>query len=321
MVRENVATWLCRDSGFRAKGWRLVTTSPGIDNVTNDLDFELKHDWLRLGLGQSNLVIVAPDRIYRQQGTQWPVIYQAESQTRQYPKFDQDETDTEDEYFFPQRSATPVEYGDFFYFLVEDDGNTTDLYRLQFSLENEDLEAASSFLAYRFVGNYVFHISDIYVENDLWIANHEYTGSVYQINNHGDIYMASLHNNVIFDGKIQDIKIPENWKMRLPVGAISSRDGDLFLAGTDGIVKVTDSLIQPIVYFVYPKGMSRTPYTSRPQYDYHIRPQRLAILSDGSFIIGDSYDGIYIVRNEGNSYSIGFPEISEKPRNINSINE
>ena len=74
--------------------------------------------------------------------------------------------------------------------------------------------------------------------------------------------------------------------------------------------KVESGKITPIVYFTYPKGMDRVPYGSRPQYDYHIRPRRLGMFGDGSFIIGDDFSGVYIVQKVGNNYQFYLPSIS-----------
>ena len=109
---------------------------------------------------------------------------------------------------------------------------------------------------------------------------------------------------------------PADWRENLPVGAILHDDGSIFVAGVDGIARVIDGEVEPIVQFVYPDGMDRVPYTSRPQYDYHVKPQRLGMFADGSFVIGDRYDGVYVLVKHDDGYRISFPPIAQSRREI-----
>jgi hypothetical protein len=302
LVRDGAAHWLCRQANSTARGWRIVTTRP--DGVIAKRDFELpaEHAWLRLGSGLTGLLLIAPDRVYRDLRGAWVVAFVASSRTREAPAFDSDANDRADDYL-PQRSATPIEHGGFLYFQIEDNGNSVDLYRLDLSRPDADLEDAYDFLGYRYVGKWVFRVSDVVRDpsGDLWIAN-DNLGSIYRIGGDGRLGLAAIVHTAQIEGPLKDITPKEDWRTRIPVGAILLADDSMYLAGNDGIVNVRDSAIRSVVRFVYPPGMEQTPFTSRPQYDYHVRPQRLGMFKDGSFVIGDSYDGIYVLKKSGDTY-------------------
>ena len=317
IVRDDSATWLCQSANG---DWKLVATSPGETDDVRDVVLDAEHDWLRLGKGVSGPLLVGADRIYRECGEGWEVIYQASSAIRDFNLFDIDDDVDEGKHpesFLPRRSATPIEHGEHVYFLVEDSGNETDLYRLVLSGESGDLENAQDFIARNFFGNWSFRVGDISVDDagTLWIASHG-LGVLFSIEPDGIIGIASFHNNLNFSGSIDEVKGPSDWRENLPTGAIL-HDGDgIILAGVDGIASVVDGDVSSVVRFVYPDGMDRIPYTSRPQYDYHVKPQRVGRFEDGSFVIGDRYDGVYVLVKSDDGYQIRIPAVGQSTREI-----
>ncbi len=317
IVRNDAAIWLCR---AHDGDWTLVTTGSGEADAPRNVTLNAEHDWLRLGHGETGLLLVGADRIYREDGEDWDVIYQAPSATRDFNLFDQDrdfDADENPEPFLPQRSATPIEHGGYVYFHVEDSGNGTDLYRLALSDDKGDLENAQTFIARRYLGNWGFRVGDIGIDEDgtLWITSHS-TGALFSVEPNGDVGIAAIFHNLSFDKPIDELERPDDWRDKLPAGAILHDDGSILLAGVDGIARVTDGAVEPVVRFVYPDGMDREPYTSRPQYDYHVKPQRLGMFEDGSFVIGDRYDGVYVLIKDEDGYRISFPPVAQSTREI-----
>jgi len=314
VVVEKVASWLCKGPG---EGWSIVSTSYNSKSTKRFLKNIPDQEWLRLGKGETGLIVIGADAIYRDSSGNVSKIYDAPSPTREYPKFDHDEgSRTEAEYFFPHRSSTPLEYKGAVYFQVEDTGNETDLYRLP--LKGSDLEGFDKIFVYDYVGNWLIHTSDVVVgdQGGLWIGSPK-NGTLVKISENGEIEIASLFNQLNHIDSVDDRKKEDNWKTHLPTAAINIKGNTMFLAGTNGIAKVEQGQVTPIVYFTYPNGVDRSPYTSRPQYGYHIKPQRLGLFDDGSFIIGDRFDGVYIIQKVGNGYKIYLPALSKDSYSIN----
>ncbi|KGJ89504.1 hypothetical protein [Colwellia psychrerythraea] len=105
-----------------------------------------------------------------------------------------------------------------------------------------------------------------------------------------EIEIASIFNKLTHVDEL-NTESQSDWKEFLPTGAITFVGDTMYLASTNGVAKVKDGNITPLTYFTYPEGMKRTPYTSSPQYGFHIKPQRLGVFNNGSFIIGDRFDG------------------------------
>ncbi len=319
IVRDDAATWLCRS--FQGE-WSLVTTGPGDTGATRTVVLDTDHDWLRLGHGEAGLLLVGADRIYREDGEDWDAIYEAPSATRDFNLFDQDkdyDAEANPETFLPQRSATPIEHGGYIYFHVEDSGNETDLYRLSLSGSSKNLENAQEFIAGHYIGPWSFRVGDIGVDDSgtLWIASHG-LGVLVAVESNGEVGIASIFGSLDFSGPIDDIERPADWRENLPTGAILHENGSIVLAGVDGIATVIDGEVEPLVRFVYPEGMDRVPYTSRPQYDYHVKPQRLGMFEDGSFVIGDRYDGVYVLVKHEGGYRLRLPDVAQSIREIGS---
>lgn len=314
VVVENVANWLCKGTD---EGWSIVSTAYNLKPKKRLLKITPDQEWLRLGKGEAGLIVISSDAIYRESLGSLNTIYTAPSSTREYPKFDHDEgSRTGAEYFFPHRSSTPLEHKGAIYFQVEDTGNETDLYRL--SLNGNDLEGIDKIFVYDYVGNWLIHISsfNVGVDSSLWIGSPK-NGTLVKVSENGEIKIASLFNQLSHIDSMDNRKKTDNWKTHLPTAAIHIKGNTMFLAGTNGIAKVEQGKVTPIVYFTYPSGMDRVPYTSRPQYDYHIKPQRLGLFEDGSFIIGDRFDGVYIIQKTVNDYEIYLPSISNDSYPIN----
>lgn len=312
IVQEELATWLCQS--YKGQ-WTLVTTSPGDPDVRRDIELAGEHDWLRLGVGESGLLLVGADRIYREIDDGWKEIYRSGVAVREYNLFDQDDDFREQDQpdpFLPHRSAAPVEHRGYVYFLVENSGNETDLYRLDLDDKDGDLENAQQFISRDYFGNWAFRVSDINVSDtgELWIASHG-LGVLFSVEPDGEVGVASIHNNISFSGPIDKLKKPSDWRENLPTGAILHDKGGMILAGVDGIARVNDGRVSPIVRFIYPDGMDRVPYISLPQYDYHVKPQRLGMFEDGSFVIGDLYDGVYILVNKEGGYRFRIPAVAQ----------
>ncbi len=313
VVVEKVASWLCKDP---EEGWSIVTTAYHSKPTKRILNNIPDQEWLRLGKGETGLIVISSDAIYRESSGSLNKIYTASSPTREHPKFDHDEDSrTGPEYFFPHRSSIPLEHKGAIYFQVENTGNETDLYRLP--LKGNDLEGFDKIFLYDYVGNWQIHTSDFAVGDgsELWIGSPK-SGTLVKISNNGEVKIASLFNQLSHINSIDDRKNPSNWKTHLPTGAIHVRGSTMFLAGTNGIAKVEQGKVTPIVYFTYPNGMARTPYILRPQYNYHIKPQRLGLFGDGSFIIGDRFSGVYIIQKTDNGYEIYLPSISNDSYSI-----
>ncbi len=315
VVRDGVATWLCRSFGQQ---WSMIDTVPGLNDVRRKVDLPEEHDWLRLGVGDGSLLLVGSGRVYREDREDWHTIFESGSPYRDAPKFDNDLAPADaKEFFFPHRSATPFEHGGYLYFQVEDDGNSPDLYRLEIANADADLEHVKDFFVDKYIGRWVFPVGDSGIDEsgDLWLAGHN-TGTLFRIRQDGEVHIASVRHNLDFDGSLDEVSTPEDWREKLPVGAILFADGKMYLAGNDGIARVGNGVVEPVIRFVYPEGMSREPYTSPPQYDYHIKPQRLGRFADGSFVIGDRFDGVYVLVRKNDGYELVIPGVSQSPREM-----
>jgi len=317
IVRDDSATWLCRSM---EGDWTLVTIAPGRTRATRKLTLDTEHDWLRLGQGQSGLLLVGADKIYREKGQGWEVIYRAPHPTRDFNLFDQDgdfDADENPDPFLPHRSATPIEHGQYVYFLVEDPGNDTELYRLDLSGDDSDLENVRRAIVQDLIGNYDFRASDMRLDESgrLWISGSR-PGVLLSVGPDGAVSLASIFHNLKFKGPLDEIEPPGNWRRKLPTGAILHDGESILLAGVDGVAKVVDRKVEPVVRFVYPDGMDREPFTSRPQYDYHLQPQRLGRFDDGSFVIGDRHNGVYVLVKDKDGYRLKIPGIARSIREI-----
>lgn len=314
VVVRKVASWLCKGPD---EGWSIVTTAYNSKSTKIFLKNIPDQKWLRLGKGETGLIVVSSDAIYRESSGELIKIYQASSPTREYPIFDNDEgSRAETEYFFPHRSSTPLEYNGAIYFQVENTGNETDLYRLP--LKESDLEGFDKIFVDDYVGNGLIRTSNYVLgsEGELWIGSPQ-NGTLVKIKENGELEIAALFNSLEHIDSFDDRNKAENWKTHLPTAAIHVEGNTMFLAGTNGIAKVEEGQVTPIVYFVYPSGVNRAPYTSSPQYDYHIKPQRLGLFDDGSFIIGDRFDGVYIIQKVEKGYEIYLPSVSKNYYLIN----
>jgi hypothetical protein len=312
IVREKVAQWLCKDND----DWTLITTEPSTALKRLVLKLPTQAEWLRLGKSNDGLLIISQDSIFELKSDTPNQIYQAKSSQRQYPIFDSDGigNQKEGEFFFPQRSATPLLFDGAVYFQVEDSGNETDLYRMKLSAQ--DLEGADDIFVYDYIGGWSVNVSSLAIDNkeNLWLGTPR-KGTLVKLTRGDDIKFASLFNSLT---PLEEITTDhqKDWRELLPTGAILFSDETLYLASSTGIVSVKNGEITPIVYFVYPDGMERTPYTSSPQYGYHIKPQRLGKFEDGSFIIGDRFDGVYLLLKNGKSHEFFLPIISEEAHHL-----
>jgi len=304
--------WLCSNV---MNEWSLLTTQN--KKLINKKPIELTSEfqWLRLGISGKKLLLISEQRIYKQSENDWNEVYKASSPDRKYPQFDFDWRDRdESEFFFPHRGKTPIEFAGHVYFQVRKSGNESSLYRLDINRKDEDLEEVRDFFVLDYIGRYVFHVSDIAIDKDntLWVGTSG-NDHIFNISSKGKTRIGSVFGDIGIKGSIDDHKKPKDWRKRLPTGAILIKDEGMYLAGTDGIVLMRDDKVTPTVYFTYPEGVDRTPYTSSPQYSYHVRPQRLEMFQDGSFILGDMYDGVYVLIKEGSDYHFVIPTISQVP--------
>ncbi len=315
VVKGGVATWLCRSFDDQ---WSLIDTAPGRQDITRTVNLSNEHEWLRIGFGDGSLLLVGADRIYREGGENWDAIFISDSPDRELPRFDMDSArQDEKEFFFPHRSATPFEHGGYLYFQVEDDGNSPDLYRLEIANADTDLEHVEDFFVDKYIGRWVFPVGDSGIDEfgDLWLAGHN-TGTLFRIRQDGEVHIASVRHNLDFDGTLDEVSTPEDWREKLPVGAILFADGQMYLAGNDGIARVSNGVVESVIRFVYPEGMSREPYIRHPQYDYHIKPQRLGRFADGSFVSGDRFDGVYVLVRKNDGYELVIPNVSQSQREM-----
>ena len=315
VVRDGIATWLCRSSDDQ---WSLIDTAPGHQDIARTVKLSKEHEWLRIGIGRGGLLLVGADRVYREVGQNWDAIFVSDSPDREFPRFDMDSVREDvNEFFFPRRSATPFEHGGYLYFQVKDTGNATDLYRLEIGKEDADLESVRDFFVDKYIGRWKFPVADSGIDEsgDLWLAGHK-TGTLFRIRQDGEVHIASMSHNLNFDGSLDKVSTPEDWREKLPVGAIFFADGKMYLAGNDGIARVSNGVVEPVIRFVYPEGMSRAPYIRHPQYDYHIKPQRLGRFADGSFVIGDSSDGVYVLIRKDDGYELVIPGVSQSHREM-----
>ncbi|MDK2595735.1 DUF6794 domain-containing protein [Pseudoalteromonas obscura] len=309
IVRGNQAQWLCKEN----TEWSIITTQPKAPSTRQTLHLPTQFDWLRLGKSKTGLIIVSQDAIYTLGSDKLTQLFQAASSTRQYPEFDSDGYGNHqaDEFFFPQRSATPLLFNNAVYFQIEDTGNETDLYRLK--LTETDIESAKKFFVHKYIGRRAVNISNIAIDNhdNLWIGTPN-NGTLVKLSKSGDTKFASIFNNLT-PQKTISTEHQIHWQALLPTSAILISDEVMYLASSNGIVTVQNNEITPVVYFDYPLGMNRAPYTAAPQYNYHIKPQRLGKFNDGSFILGDRHDGVYLLMNNGSSFDFYLPEIVNKP--------
>jgi hypothetical protein len=307
VVKNETAHWLCKEEG---RGWSITSTNPSIESIKRKINNPPNTDWLRLGKSKKGLLVISPEAIYEEHSGQLSAIYKAPSATRKYPYFDHDGSgqENEDEYFFPHRSATPIEYDGAIYFQVENTGNGTDLYRLQLTKEN--LESADEIFINDYIGRWSINISDIALKDDvLWIGTPT-EGTLVKLSKGNEIKIASIFNHLTHVDEL-DTENPSNWKTFLPTGAITFVEDTMYLASTNGVAKVKNGNITPLVYFTYPDGMNRTPYTSSPQYGFHIKPQRLGVFKDESFIIGDRHDGVYMLMKRKHGYEFYIPSVDK----------
>ena len=183
-------------------------------------------------------------------------------------------------------------------------------------MSGNDLEGADKVFVYDYIGRWSVRVSSIETSNyeNLWIGTPR-KGTLVKLSLSGEVKFASLFNNLTpLENISTNYETP--WRERLPTGAISFFNGKMYLASTNGIVSVENGKITPIVYFVYPDGINRTPYVNRPQYDYHVKPQRLGVFNDGSFVIGDRFDGVYLLIKNRESFEFIIPEISKNAYSI-----
>ena len=314
VVINEIANWLCKETD---KSWSLISTTQNSKPIKKILENIQETEWLRLGKGSEGILLISSDTIYQVNSNTTQKVFIATTSTRERLKFDSDSDNrTDPEYFLPHRSATPIEHQGAIFFQVENTGNDTDLYRLR--LDGVDLESLHEIYLYDYVGNWGVNNTDLAIgnENELWLGSSSFNTLV-KINKNGNIGIASLFSKTFHINSIDDSTKNNDWRKHLPTSAILIDRNDIYLAGGNGIAKVTQGKITPIVYFTYPKGMERIPYTSRPQYDYHIRPQRLGMFADGSFVIGDSYNGVYVLKKIGDDYRFYLPSVSENKYLIN----
>ncbi|KZN40766.1 hypothetical protein N483_16690 [Pseudoalteromonas luteoviolacea NCIMB 1944] len=308
IVRGNQAQWLCKVNNQ----WSIITTEPATPSTHQALHLPTQFDWLRLGKSKAGLLIISQDAIYTLNSDKLALLFQANSSTRQYPEFDSDGYGNQQasEFFFPQRSATPLLFNNAVYFQVEDTGNETDLYRLK--LTEMDLESANKFFVHKYIGRRAVNISDVAVDNhdNLWIGTPN-NGTLVKLDKSGNTKFASIFNS-LDPQKTITTEHQIHWQALLPTSAILISDEAMYLASSNGIVSVKNNEITPVVYFDYPQGMDRVPYTADPQYGYHIKPQRLGKFNDGSFILGDRFDGVYLLMKNGSSYDFYLPEMTKK---------
>ncbi len=295
VVYEGVANWLCKE---KKEGWSIISTSPVRKTKKRKLSNVPENDWLRLGKGKEGLLVISADTIYRESSGNLKEIYNALSSTRQYHMFDFDEykRSTPDS-FFPQRSRTPLEYDRAIYFHVEDKNKATDLYRL--ALDEKHLESVREIFVYDYIGNYSYYCSDVALGTNggLWIASSGFT-SLVKIAKDNNIEIASILGKVTHLDKssIDKISSTGDEGPTLPIGSIHIVEDTIYLAGLEGIVKVENGEITPLV-----------------NYDkYQITPKRLGIFPDGSFVIGNSDAGLYILRKEKEQYKFSTPSLSKE---------
>ncbi|WP_033083873.1 DUF6794 domain-containing protein [Colwellia psychrerythraea] len=160
VIENETAHWLCKEK----RSWSIVSTNPFLETIKRELYNPSQTDWLRLGKSKESLLVISPDTIYEEQSGKLTAIYKASSATREYPHFDHDGLgqETKEEYFFSQRSATPIKFNGAVYFQVEDTGNETDLYRLK--LTEEDIESADEIFIHDYIGRWAIHVSNITVK-------------------------------------------------------------------------------------------------------------------------------------------------------------
>jgi hypothetical protein len=299
VTHKQITYWLCR----KGNKWALLVENG--DRSIKETSIELSSSWLRLVNAQDEIFLMDQKSIYKRNGQQWQPIFTSLRPANRYQPFEVDDlnpqANREIPWSFPPRVTTPYMIGYYIYLPARANGNLQSLWRLNIQDKNADLESMDNFFTRDYYGNWGRYGSQILPISDhsFWLTTSMLSDQDTLVKFEGnEIKIALYGGQVKFDGEIGDVTLDGNKRQnRISAQAIyRSNDNVLYLAGLGGLFRVERGVVRPIVRFHLPIGITTGNYEEG--YRRMIKPQQLERFTDGGFLLGDAYSGLYRLQKD-----------------------
>jgi hypothetical protein len=298
VTHNQVTYWLCA----KGKEWQLLAEKA--DRSTQKMPVNLTSDWLRIVTSQDSILLMDKKSVYQQDGQQWKPIFTSQHPNLSHPRFEENSIrilNQEIPWSFPEQSDTPHILGSYIYLLAKEDGNTSNIWRLNLQKQNSEMESLKDIFVTNYYGNWARYLSQFIPCKDgsFWMATTSVNSQDTLVHvSAKETRIAIYGGQVKFDRQIGDTS-PNNPSRQKKISAAAiyfSANNIMYLAGLYGVFQVKQGVVSPVVHFQLPEGTSSDDYNEG--YRRKIQPHRLVQFSDGAFLLGDAYSGLYRLQKD-----------------------
>lgn len=298
--------WLC----LKDKEYYLISDSPdGRDTEKVFLDSK----WLRLAVRGRDICLFDDHSFYEKDGSCWRTFYTNKNQTVKWRLFDHDEDKQgETTWSLPRRCDTPIIENQTAYFWSADDGNSRALFRLDLKDAESNFENFQDFFGYDHYGSWMLNVSYVEQKNngEIWVATGQKNYGSLVIIKEGNysfpIFAGQTHPQIKFDGgslRHSKLETEDELMRQIPAKAFAEYEGTLYLVGCNGLYKVINRKVSPVVRFRFPNNITHFDWL-QAGYKFRIEPQRLAVFNTDNFLIGDAHSGLYLLSRAGDQFDL-----------------